>query len=70
MSTIAFLALGTVLTIVFNVVLALVGGLLGAVAAKGGNWPPKNASARTRFTVLVMLVGITAGFWLSWRIVM
>ena len=70
MSTIAFLALGAVLTIVFNVALALVAGLLGAVAAKEGNWPPKNAGARTQFTMLVMLVAITAGFWLAWQIVM
>ena len=61
-----FLALGAVLTVVF----VLVVSLLGAVAAKGGNWPPKNASAQTQFTMLVMLVALVAGFWLAWQIVM
>ena len=70
MSTIAFLALGAVLAVVLNITLALVAGLLGAVAAKGGNWPPRNPGARTQFTMLVMLVALVAGFWLAWQIVM
>ena len=69
MSTIAFLALGTVLAFVFNVVLALVGGVLGAVATKLGAQYP-NSGTRTQFTVLVMLVALVAGFWLAWMIVM
>ena len=69
MSTIAFLALGAVLAVVFNVALALVGGVLGAVATKLGAQYP-DSGTRTRFTVLVMLVATATGFWLAWQIVM
>ena len=69
MTTIAFLALGAVLAVVFNVALAFVGSLVGVAAVKlGANYP--NSGTRTRFTVLVMLVALVAGFWLAWRIVM